>query len=280
VAITEPTTDIADSCRWFHPTAGKLLVALLAVEVGLLLSKPWFPKGWAVLISIAGVAVMMVLMFLWFALAFLFRWRFQFSIRSLMVLTVAVAIPFSWLAVEMKQARRQRAVVEAIYRGGMSSVYDYQNAYWMATRNPLWLRYSLGEDYFQDVVIECTFTEMLDFPYRQLSWEETYPQPPPGSSEVATHEFDDLDIKNCVVLHRLKKLSIAGSKITDEGLVYLQRLPEVESLDLSYSRITDNGLKRLGELKQLQSLNLANAQVTDAGVAELQKALPNCKIER
>ena len=33
----------------------------------------------------------------------IFRWRFQFSIRSLLVLTVAVAVPCSWLAVEVKE---------------------------------------------------------------------------------------------------------------------------------------------------------------------------------
>ena len=44
-------------------------------------------------------------MFLWFLAALLLRWRFQFSILSLLVLVVVVAVPFSWLATGMKQAR-------------------------------------------------------------------------------------------------------------------------------------------------------------------------------
>jgi len=32
-------------------------------------------------------------------------------------------------------------------------------------------------------------------------------------------------------------------------------------------------------MTHLEWLGLANTQVTDAGVAELQKALPNCRIE-
>ena len=60
------------------------------------------------LIAVAVVGVAMLVMKLWFVVALVFRRRFQFSIRSLLVLTVAVAIPCSWLAVEMKHANQQR----------------------------------------------------------------------------------------------------------------------------------------------------------------------------
>ena len=43
--------------RWFHPTPGRLLIVLLAVEAALLLSKPWFPKGWTVLMAVAAVGL-------------------------------------------------------------------------------------------------------------------------------------------------------------------------------------------------------------------------------
>ena len=43
-------------------------------------------------------------------------------------------------------------------------------------------------------------------------------------------------------------------------------------------KVTDAGLVHLKGLTSLQSLSLYRSQVTDAGVAELQKALPNCKI--
>ena len=95
-------------CRWFRLTPGCLVLGLLAVEGFLLLSEhfQWFAfnrhKGWTVLIGMADVVVAMLLMFLWFLAALIFRWRFQFSIRSLLLLTVVVAIPCSWLAVEME----------------------------------------------------------------------------------------------------------------------------------------------------------------------------------
>ena len=68
----------------------------------------------------------MVLMLLWLVLALCFHRRFQFSLRSLLVATVAVAIPFSWLAVEMKAAREQREAVEGIEKSGGIVGYDYQ----------------------------------------------------------------------------------------------------------------------------------------------------------
>ena len=47
------------------------------------------------------------------------------------------------------------------------------------------------------------------------------------------------------------------------------------------TQVTDAGLKELKDLKQLTSLYLPNTdQVTDDGVADLQKALPGCKISR
>jgi hypothetical protein len=57
-------------------------------------------------------------------------------------------------------------------------------------------------------------------------------------------------------------------------------LTRLEELDLSYTKVTDAGFDNFRELTRLKELWLHDTQVTDAGVAELQKALPNCKIER
>ena len=44
--------------------------------------------------------------------------------------------------------------------------------------------------------------------------------------------------------------------------------------------MTDAGLKQLAGLKELKLLFLQGTKVTDAGVAELQKALPGCNVQR
>jgi hypothetical protein len=49
-------------------------------------------------------------------------------------------------------------------------------------------------------------------------------------------------------------------------------------VSLNGTQISDAGLKELAALQQLQTLWLSGTQVTTNGVAELQKALPKCKI--
>ena len=49
-------------------------------------------------------------------------------------------------------------------------------------------------------------------------------------------------------------------------------------LSLAGSKVTDDGLKPLHGLTGWQELDLTGTKVTAAGVAALQKALPKCKI--
>ena len=100
--------------RWFRLTPGRVVPILLVVELLLWLSERfhWFAfnshKGWTVLITVSSVGVVLLLMLAWCLVALTFRRRFQFGIRTLLVLTLAVALPFSWLGVEMRRAREQR----------------------------------------------------------------------------------------------------------------------------------------------------------------------------
>lgn len=64
------------------------------------------------------------------------------------------------------------------------------------------------------------------------------------------------------------------------GLAQLAKLRTLEALNLSRTKITDAGLLHLAGLAHLETLDLQKTQVTRAGVAELQKSLPNCAINR
>jgi len=68
--------------------------------------------------------------------------------------------------------------------------------------------------------------------------------------------------------------------INDDNLEFLDGLAGLVLLDLSGTNVSDKGLEYLPKNLALTFLNLGHTQVTDAGVAELQKALPNCTIER
>ena len=92
-------------------------------------------------------------------------------------------------------------------------------------------------------------------------------------------------LKHLEVLHVFKE-----SQITDRGLANVAKLTNLQSLHFGsdgkysailqdYMKITDEGLIHLYGLKNLESLSLNTMHVTQAGIDNLQKALPNCKIE-
>ena len=75
----------------------------------------------------------------------------------------------------------------------------------------------------------------------------------------------------------VKAVEKLGGKVTRDD-----KLPgkPVIGVVLNRTRVTDASLKELKDLKQLTHLNLIHVKVTDDGVADLQKALPGCKITR
>ena len=231
--------------RWFHPTPGHFLVLLLAVEATLFLSEQWFPKGWAVLIAVAAVGVFLIGMLLWFVLALLFRWRFQFSIRSLLLLTVAVAIPFSWLAVEVKRAREQREAVEAIGTLGGRTGFGREECDLSGKVKlpvPLWLRNVLGDDFFLSI-------QSVSFRGTQVRDEDI---------ACLRQDFNSLP--------KLRCLELRNTNITDNGLQYLYNAKSLDFLAVCHSGITNDGLKHLNLFPLLRSLEINDLPITDEGL--------------
>ena len=289
--------------RWFLPTPGRLLWLLLAVEGFLWLSERfhWFAfnehKGWTVLIAVASVGVFLLLMLLWFLAALVFRWRFQFSILSLFVLTVAVALPFSWLATEMKAAREQR---EAVGKLGGQVAFDYQMYPSDTTSKPpepAWLRGLLGDDLFVNVTqVLLPHSEIGDAGLERLKvltqlkelWLDGTQVTDAGLKHLEgltrlrcltldNTQVTDAGLKHLHGLTQLQELHL-GTQVTDAGLENLKGLTSLGDLRLEYTQVTDTGLKHLKGLTQLTYLDIRGTQVTKEGVKELQQALPNCSI--
>ena len=70
-------------------------------------------------------------------------------------------------------------------------------------------------------------------------------------------------------LLQLEDLSLAVTKITDAGLVDLQKLSRLATLELSETSVSDAGLQTLAGLTNLRSLDLCKTQITDAGLPSL-----------
>ena len=251
--------------RWFHPTPGRFVLALLAVEVLLWLSDRFgwlgWHKGYAVLTGVAVVGVAMVLLLVWFAVALVFRRRFQFSLRSLLALVVVVALPCSWLAVEVQAAKRQKDAVTAILSAcrpldcrpvGPSVWYDYQVdesglcLFPPRQPGPEWLLGILGDDFFANVLIADAHA--------------------------------DFGLEHLTALKSLRGLALASNEFSDAKLSYLKCLTHLKSLDLEWTHVTDEGLRNIEGLSGLEEVNVGFTEVTHEGMERLQRALPKCKI--
>ncbi len=274
------------SFRRFHLTPGHCLLALLAIDFLLFLSQwcCWLPKAWPVLIAVAAVGLVMLGMVVWFGVALVFRRRFQFSIRSLLVLVVVVALPCSWMAVEMQRAKKQAEACTEI----SDSSYDYDDE--GEPLGPGWLRDLLGDDFFNKVVEaeldDNTQLERLkDLPeLRKLNLGfdnltdaalETVTLPTQLEElKLDGSQVTDAGMEKLKALPQLRVLSLSRTRVTDAAMErVVSALPRLECLDLDETRVTDAGLKRLKHLPQIKSLGIAKTEVTDAGLEEL-KSLP------
>ena len=208
------------------------------------------------------------------------RWL-QFRVRSLLIMVAILAIPCSWLAVNLWRAERQTRAVDAIVASGGSVVYDYEDESRTGPDAPQWLVSLFGKDTFASVV---TASVAPDADVEGLK----------GLRELDAHSsWADRDlyrlgkIRTLVALRmpfcaitddglkilssqeQLEELVLSDTQISDVGLKHLRRFTRLKSLDLGCTATTDAGLQNLGELTQIQVLKLGGTQITDEGLAHL-----------
>jgi len=76
-------------------------------------------------------------------------------------------------------------------------------------------------------------------------------------------------LKGTVVSTTPLSVSFDNKGITDDDLVPLQKLPDLQELYLRKCKITDKGLEKLAGLNRLTILNLRDTGVTDKGLEQL-----------
>jgi YHS domain-containing protein len=92
-----------------------------------------------------------------------------------------------------------------------------------------------------------------------------------GNASVAGTNFGDTDLARLTPLAlNLRWLDLAGTRITDSGLVVVAGMTNLTRLHLERTVVTDDGLAHLAGLRELEYLNLYGTAVTDAGLAHLQ----------
>lgn len=244
------------------------------------------------------------------------RW-FQFSLRTLLIVVTLCAVPCSWLAVKMQQARRQREAVKRLIELDGNPLYDWDvEANGRLVLNPqppgpALFRSVLGNDFF-DSVYSVDFFSPFPPIYTRAELRSGM-----GSRmvclarlsqlrelELEGYPVDDAELASIKGLGQLRKLRLGSTELTDAGLEHLKGLSQLSELRLDFTSITNKGLEHLKGLSQLQTLDISATKITDAGleyldglsqlkelrlystsvsdesVKKLQRALPNCKIER
>lgn len=79
----------------------------------------------------------------------------------------------------------------------------------------------------------------------------------------------------------LRSLDLIGLRLNDAVVAELAKLPNLTSLKLeAHQDLTDASLKSLASAKKLRNLNLRKTKFSPEAIAELQKAIPDLKIEK
>ena len=140
------------------------------------------------------------------------------------MLTVTVAIPFSWLAVEMKKVMIQQNAVSALRQHGYNLWYDFHfpmgiSQRWAGERAkpslPQWMTAILGEDFFCEVLFVSGG----------------------GGS------FSETDLISIRQFPHLERLFLSHSAISDFQLKLLSDRTSLEFLLLNYTNVSDEGLQ-------------------------------------
>jgi hypothetical protein len=229
------------------------------------------------------------------------RWR-RFSLRTFLLVVTALCI---WLGVKVNQARRQKEAVEALLESGANVRYMHQRDDTNPTEFdsskdlgvPAWLRKLGGDDFFQTVALvqlaemvtdqdlahlaALPHLECLHFSqesYQEISVTDAglchLPRPDRLIVLAAPNTLigDDF-LKRLAGATALETLHLSGTRITNEGLRSLPRLPKLKYLGLSYTSVSDAGVKAaLDHPSSLEILWLEGTHITDASLALLKDA--------
>lgn len=195
---------------------------------------------------------------------------------------------------------KQKAAVQAVHASAGLVFYDYQLAGPgivipdPPTPAPPWLMNMIGVD-FLAIPIEVSLGNGGIREAGELTQLRRLNVSCPVKDTDLVHiealsKLEWLDLGGCPIgddglkhldgLTQLRYLGIWSTNVSDAGLQHLKTLPQLRRLNLSDTKVTDAGLESLSELKQLEWLDVKQTTVTGRGVDMLQRALPNCRIER
>ncbi len=83
----------------------------------------------------------------------------------------------------------------------------------------------------------------------------------------------DNALLHIVNMKALRTLNLEGTKVSDKGLRFLRKIPNLETLELSVHDpgviISDDSAEALGKITTLRKLSLGGVKITDAGLKHI-----------
>src|SRR5262245_35797685 len=171
------------------------------------------------------------------------RFPLRFSLR---LLIAAVTVTCFLLGIWTHRSREQRRIVTQIRKNGGWIRYDFERDMWgqpAESRIPKALLNCLSEDYFHEVV-EVETHSAADLP--ELSRLHNI-----DCLHINIPTLTDADFRPVAQLRKLRGIDIYGdrsdpnTRISDQSMELLARLPVLEGGNVESSRITAEGLAKL-----------------------------------
>ena len=91
-------------------------------------------------------------------------------------------------------------------------------------------------------------------------------------------QIDDRSTAEIAMLSTLRFLSVVRTSITEDGVIAIAQLPELEELFLTGIHLGDIGLSQLSTMSSLRRLYLWDCGLTDAQIGRLKESLVDCEI--
>lgn len=241
-----------------------LPLSLLVLEGVLFLidRQRWLPfyVGWAVLVAVGAYTLVLLWLLAAQIAGLAFGRRLRRSVQAFVLMALAGVLAFGWLAAEIRRAKLQAEMVNAVHALGGTTFDELTYCTGMRVHHseppePRWARTLMGNEFFRDP---------LDVSFGQTNLND---------AQLA-------EFFNVPGIERVWGLGLQGTKITDTGLAGICRCAALQELSLVNDTITDAGLQNLYSLSRLRYIDIRNTAVTDQGAQKLQQALPKCGIRR
>jgi uncharacterized membrane protein/YHS domain-containing protein len=175
----------------------------------------------------------------------------------------------SWLQWWIKSGASENSTVAQL-KAPSRILRSLQTRYGIATNSIAGKARPLSE--IQPLI--ATLSDQLGIVVTTLSPNESWLQ---CNASVAGKSFGDAELEQLVPFrNNIRRLDLAGTKVSDAGMVHVAAMPNLIRLHLERTAITDEGVARLATLPELQYLNLYGTKITDRALNELQ-LLPNLK---